>query len=780
MYVADDTNSAMCASVSYRVYSALTECFIQSLALHNEADADLILKNINFTENYAYSSGQVLFGGLLDRCTVSPFAEIYKRYNNSESQTRADIIDGFSYLIETSTIIHTHVISSDPVQIYFCRESQPDYTLKSLNILVKKGEMFAVSLVAVDQVNHTVNATIVSSLSSNLGGLGEDQTSQTTTETCTDLSFSVFSPHEFEELSLYAIGPCKDAKVSQGQINIQFLSCTCPVGFQPNTMETTKCVCECDSKLYPYITECHQQNKTLVREGSFWITYLNSTNDTSNYNYLIYRHCPLDYCHPPATKVYINLSIGSGSDDQCRFNRSGTLCGTCHSGLSLSIGSSHCIQCSTHWRLLCVVIFIAALLAGIALLAILLCLNLTVATGTLNGVIFFVNIINANSSTFFPFQEPNYITVFIAWLNLELGIDTCLFEGMDTYLKTLLQLAFPTYVIFLVVTVIVISEHYTRFARLIGRKNPVATLGTLILLSYTKFLHTCIAALSFSILNYPDGSHAVVWLPDGAIRYLSGKHIFLFFIAILIFLAGVAYTALLFFWQWLIYYQNKKVFRWIRYHRFYLFLEPYYAPYTFKHRYWTGLLLLIRIILYTASALNVSRDPGVDLLVTGVVMVSLLLLKGCLGNNGRIYRKWPVDVLETICHMNLIFLSFASFYTLEANKDQTVVAYISGTITLALLLVVLAYHTFIQFCLNKMPWKKLKEKRQQLSVGDGDSMDYQLADSKLRDPPQLLVTWMDAPPGGELPLSAMIRASGSEVESDREAPLLGEFEMQDN
>ena len=77
---------------------------------------------------------------------------------------------------------------------------------------------------------------------------------------------------------------------------------------------------------------------------------------------------------------------------------------------------------------------------------------------------------------------------------------------MDMYWKTLLQLTFPVYAIFLVVMVIVIRECSTKFARLIGRKNPVATLDTLILLSYSKLIQTIIAALSFTILEYPNGN----------------------------------------------------------------------------------------------------------------------------------------------------------------------------------------------------------------------------------------------------------------------------------
>ena len=145
------------------------------------------------------------------------------------------------------------------------------------------------------------------------------------------------------------------------------------------------------------------------------------------------------------------------------------------------------------------------------------------------------------------------------------------------YWKTLLKLAFPMYVIFLVVMVILISERSTRFARLIGRKNPVATLDTLILFSYSKLLQTTIAALSFSILEYPDGSRKIVWLPDATIKYINGKHAVLFFTALVILLGGVAYTVLLFVWQWLVYYQHKTIFKWVRYHRLYLFIEPYHC-----------------------------------------------------------------------------------------------------------------------------------------------------------------------------------------------------------
>ena len=277
----------------------------------------------------------------------------------------------------------------------------------------------------------------------------------------------------------------------------------------------------------------------------------------------------MDYCLPPDATVEINLNIPNGADVQCAHNHSGILCGACSAGLSLSLGSSHCLQCHTHWPGVLITIIFSSILAGIIIVASLLILNLTVATGTLNGLIFYANIVATNQHKFFPSMS------FISWFNLELGIDTCFFDGMDFYWKTWIQLAFPTYILLLVVQVIIISECSVKFAQLMGKRNPVATLDTLILLCYVKFLRIVIVAFSFATLDYPDGSHPVVWWPDATVGYFSGKHIILWVVAAIIFLAGLFYTILLFSWQWLLYYQHKTIFKWIRSQRLRMFIEPY-------------------------------------------------------------------------------------------------------------------------------------------------------------------------------------------------------------
>ena len=138
-------------------------------------------------------------------------------------------------------------------------------------------------------------------------------------------------------------------------------------------------------------------------------------------------------------------------------------------GFSLVFGSSKCLKCSNSYLSL----LIAFALAGVILVIFLLILKLTVAVGTISGLIFYANILVFNRAQLFPSGETNILTVFIAWVNLDLEIVTCFFDGMDAYYKAWLQYAFPIYVWVLVGAIILASSHSSKIAKSLGA-NPVA------------------------------------------------------------------------------------------------------------------------------------------------------------------------------------------------------------------------------------------------------------------------------------------------------------------
>ena len=716
LYINDETNPDMCAVNPLRNASSKTEyCFLNSLFF-------------NTFDNSAGLSGSNLFGGLLDRCKVE--SQFYK--------PAASGLDAFQQL----SSVKSDTISSDPVRMCFCRDLQPDCDYQPESIQVQRRTAFSVRLIAYDQVNHTTNATVESSLNSSAGELGEGQGTQQIDGECTKLDFTLFSPLDSEELMLTLKGPCNVMGVSKRSVRIE-VTCKCPIGFQiSNHADEMACLCTCDQILQLYTrTECNATTQSIIRRDEFWITYINQTNLSG---YLIYPYCPFDYCHPPGEQVGVNLNLPHGSDAQCAAHHSSTLCGSCEPGYSISLGSSHCLQCPPHWPGLVATIAVVFILSGMALVAFLLILNLTVAAGTLNAVIFYANVVAASKSVLFPLRA-SFASVFISFLNFDLGFDMCFYDGMDTYVKTWLQLAFPAYIILLVALIIKLSYQFTCFGNLIGKKDPVATLATLILLSYTKLLQTIITSFSSATLTYPDGSKKTTWLADATVGYFTTKHAMLFCTSILILLLGLAYTFLLFTWQWILCLPNKHL-KWIKNPKVNAFLEVYLIPYAPKQRYWTGLLLLVRVILYLVTAFNPSGDPRLTLLSTAFIMSALFLYIAIYGV--WLYKNWYINVLEMLTYFNIIAVSMITLHSLgSADINQRAVTNVSAAIIFAQLLVVIIYHTFKYTMPSKVRktkiyqklWTKfqaIEKKRCQLGHGEPpptDSNIHQFNDRELLD-----------------------------------------------
>ena len=130
-------------------------------------------------------------------------------------------------------------------------------------------------------------------------------------------------------------------------------------------------------------------------------------------------------------------------DAQCRYNRTGILCGSCPDGKSSVLATSECKDCSSLWLFL----VIPFAVAGLLLVFVVHYLNLTVTMGTVSGLIFYANVIQDFSVSLLSVHPVPGLTpvlqVFLAWLNLDFGISTCFYRGMGAFGKTILQGVFP-------------------------------------------------------------------------------------------------------------------------------------------------------------------------------------------------------------------------------------------------------------------------------------------------------------------------------------------------
>ena len=696
IYVADNTSvGVLCQGASTK--SDLVECFIQTVAFH-QAYSYQIDNFINtfFINNTAHQSGSDIYGGLLDRCTINPIAELvifapdytkFSGFDYIKATTQIEnVIDYSQHTDPTFRIRNIYktdvkgIISSNAVQVQYCSNNLISPYYNHSNVSIQKGRMFTVSLVAVDQVGNPVDATIITSFSSmsGVGRLKEGQVEQSIGKQCTQLKYNVYSQDNLAQLIMYADGPCGSIGDSRKTINVTFLPCTCPVGFQRSDSEID-CICGCDQRLKHYqITTCCAENDSILLETNIWIG-LNNYTRSSETGFVI-QVCPYDYCIEKP--LNISLRSSDSADEQCAYNRTGILCGMCKENLSLVFGSSRCEECSHNY----ISLLIPFALAGIALVAFILLLNLTVATGTIHGLIFYANILTADRSLFVPFATPNILTVFISWLSLDLGIETCFYNGMDSYGKFLLQLAFPTYVFVLIGTIIVLCEVSKKTATLLGNRNPVAALCTLILLSYSKLTRIIITALQFTYLNYPDGSK-IVWLYDANVPYFSVSHIPRFIVTFVILILGAIYTILLLFGQLFSRCSDRKFMKWAKNTKYNAFVDAYHAPFTPNHRYWIGLLLLAQFTHNLVAAM--STDSSAPILSSGCVSLGLILLKLLIT---RIHKNRLQDSLETLFLTNIVVLAIATYHTRETNGNQIVLVNISLAISFLLFLIILGYH----------------------------------------------------------------------------------------
>ena len=678
------------------VLERLDECFFQipDQNLSQSFNSQMIFKN-NSAEK-----GGVLFGGLVDHCRL---------IGTSISSGRAfDHLFGVNRKNKTLQLD----ITSTPLKVRLCIKSQSSYNSETRTVVhTYPGKTFYVSVVAVGQRNGVVPAVIRAHISEKHGyymdkklrnaNLFVTEGAQSVKNTCTTLNYTVFSLAHSEQLQLYTEGPCSSTFVRT--VYVKFHSC--PTGF---TLSRSRMACACNSRLSKYTNSCDINDESIQRDGEFWVGYDNHTKGL-----IFHPHCAFDYCKLESIKFILN-----DTDLQCEYNRSGLLCGACKKGFSLALGSSKCMQCSNTFNYLWLLIVFA--LAGIALVVFLLVCRITVAAGTINGLIFYANIVIANRATFFPLGVTNILTVFISWLNLDVGIELCFYSGMDEYARTWLQFVFPLYIWTLVGMIIILSYYSSRISRVFGT-NPVSVLSTLFLLSYTKIIRTIIAAFYFTVLEYPNGSK-LVWLYDGNITYLHGKHIPLFVTALVMLLfLFLPYTVILILGQWFQAKSNKRAFSWINNVHIKPFIDAYHAPYKNKHRYWPGMMLCVRCLHLFVFAFNALGDSSVNLLV---ISITMFVLTGMTKFTGRIYKTWYLDAIELSFILNLGIVSAATLYIRSGTNGEnesgrnnhTAVVYSSVGTAFITFIAIIIFHTYKQLksseklkqILHHLPCQRIK------------------------------------------------------------------------
>ena len=643
-----------------------------------------------FEDNSAGIAGTVLYGGQLGKCKM--YIGSTGNLNDCENEGNGKLINALDIFKEISTIVEhkkensSAIITSDAEVIKFCDcyNSNCNFTEDNVHKSIFPGQRFNVSVIAFGQDDVPVNSTILSELISNGENYILSPTRHHINAFCSTIAYNFYVPttNATVRYKMYHESLCQSL-VSGLKVYLQVLPC--PLGFDlpgPHQLQ----VCVCSPLIGKFTQNCYISDLSIERSSNnFWVA------QSSNNTLILHGfRCPFDFCK--------NISVNVTFTDpyvQCDFNRTGILCGECNKRYSLALGSLHCIFCSSGY----IVLIVPFAIAGIILIMCICLLNLTVATGTLSGLLFYANVIQANYQALFPRDTVNFFTVFLAWLNLDLGIETCLYDGMDIYVYSWLQFIFPLYLWVLITIIIVVSRYTQKIAKSLGQ-NPVTVLATLLLMSYSKILSATIVPLSRTSLSYyssddtnsTETSYSIVWLYNGNIKFFKEpKHIILgvFALFVLLFLV-FPYIFLLLCGQWLQACSHWWIISWIN--KLKPFMDAYHAPFKKHTRYWTGLLLLSRLGLFMTFAINATGSDSVNLLAISSVAAALLAMKG------RVYTQYYNDILESFFILNLCVLSVATFYLKDkGGQTQLVLSSLSVGTTFVTFICLLFFHIYLRF-----------------------------------------------------------------------------------
>ena len=688
-------------------------CFFQVIRHRHTNSIQDLKTRLRFRNNTATLAGDAVYGGQVDHCYL-----YYSSYDNYTTFLSQRVFNKTFDLSEQADSLS--LVSSPPYGACFYNTSS-NKKLKCNNIvyprLVYAGQSFNVEVVATGQRNGTspVSASFFQLKSHDsspdyikivINTQVSNEELQTFSKPYASLNCTIYSNQSNVtfSLTLQQASQAELRYVHYKPNNLTVRLGECPWGFELTKAPPYTCVC--DSLLINYSIPCNIDTQNVTRWGFYWLgcdmyEALSDANHTVDTMLMrkckrvrLAVRCVLDYC----VVARRNLSALT-LDNQCSEGREGVLCGQCKQNYSLSVGTSRCLPfCPAYMAYVLIAAWIAS---GVLVVLFLILCNFTISEGTINGLFFYAHIIHKNANLFFPgstgTSNTNVFRLFIAWLNLDLGFEVCFYKTMTQYQKVWLQFGFLFYIWMLEYFIIILSRKYIFFTRLVGR-NVVKVLATLGLVTFPSMSNTALSCLEFAFIHHSNRQKTTVWQSDGNVDYLKGKHIPLFILGTVFCVLALLYTFALLFIQCLQKRSNVLCFRWIERQR--PFFEAHTGPCHVHYRFWPGCLFFARITLFTLCSLLIDKN-SVSLYIIITACVVILIIAFVLPN--RVYKRWPLNVLESAFILNLgivagllVIFCRTNSITSQPNYQPYYFVYPSVTLTMVLFAGILAYHCMKQ------------------------------------------------------------------------------------
>ena len=681
-------NHAVHGSAVYSIQSGDTLCVFQYVTHENSVYTIENITDMNITVdlvgNVANIAGHSIFAYPLYFCELYPDTRV--KIDTLSNSSATSLI--YESIFNSSEPLNSE-ISSLPTNICNCNITTGDvlncghFEAYSYDAgVIYPGRTFSVGIMTIDNNRQPVSSQLVSQVIS--GGqrdietwtLAEDQRSiQLPGGGCSQVNYTVYTTNPVDVTTLNYVALISNSYSSVGAASIFYIDMqVCPPGFQ----EVGNGFCDCIPLLANKKLKCDIDDVTIERPTNSWIglTVPDAERNTSQFAPRQFTSdvevgfapfCPSSYCKPNAATV----DLSENPDDLCMGSRSGLVCGACKGNKSVVFGSEECFNCSNLWILVLPLFAIA----GILLVILLFCLRLTVSYGTVNGLIFYANVVGVHIDFLLSHSALQFLQIFISFVNLDLGFPLCFYNGMDELVKTGLSFVFPVYLWTIVIVIIVTSRYSTRVAKLTAHAS-VPVLATLIHLSFSTLLSTVLTVFAYTTVESgrAESIHVetrAVWFYDGNVAYGDGWHLLLLLLSVLATLLFlIPYTVVLTGVSYFLKFRIVNYFKPI--------IDSYHGPYKDKWRFWFGARLWLVLSVYLINAVL----GGLSVSLTFFLHTFLVIGFTFVQIHIKPFRNKLVNLLDLSFLINYMIIALSGAYFHAASSDPDILNGIAGTFVL--------------------------------------------------------------------------------------------------
>ena len=384
--------------------------------------------------------------------------------------------------------------------------------------------------------------------------------------------------------------------------------------------------------------------------------------------------CPINYCNFTCCETsngYYHLS--PVRDNQCRSHRSGTACGSCADGYTLSFDSTECVSidsCTAGKTVLVILLTVIYWIVMVTLIFVMMYYK--VGIGYLYSITYYYSIVDILLNQNLQASRGLYLTVSImssfSKVTPQFLGELCLTTGMSGIDQQFIHYIHPSAVIVILMTITLLARRSQNISAIISR-GIIHVICLLLLLSYTSIVSTSL--LLMRSLSFHGIDKVYTYLsPD--IEYFHGRHLAYGIVALLCTVTIALGLPLLLILEPFL---NGK----INFTKIKPLLDQFQGCYKDKYRCFAGYYMICRLVIITIVIANSSNEFVANYLlitVCGIVGLIHLMLKP--------YNKEILNELDGIILHLIIFVTALAF--LDDIDSPSVMTTVYALVLLPLLI----------------------------------------------------------------------------------------------